>query len=306
MPRARTRQQTIIAIGGGKGGVGKTLITANLALSLARVLETRGQRVVAVDLDLGCGNLNACLGVRLPLVSINDFLFQRVEALRDALIPTDLNNLKLISCSYKGSEFIQLNPEMKRRLWEELRSLDADLILLDLAAGVSPEMLDFFMEADEKIIVTTPESLSLHNAFLFLKSAIYRSLWKELESEKFLMPIKVKLQEVVQSNGVLNMEQVLLRLKQWDRFSAYIVAGIVDELGPKLIFNMYRGEPDKKYLINFCNLVKKYLNRNVEYLGAVPYEDRIRASIQGLKPFMLYYPQTEAAENIAAIAAKLK
>lgn len=305
MPRPPARSKTIVAIGGGKGGVGKTLITANLALCLARTLETRGKKVVAVDLDLGCGNLNACLGVRLPPASINDYLFQRVKSLQDVLVPTDLNNLKLVSCSYKASEIVHLKEDTKQKLMEEIRYLDADYVVMDLAAGVSTEMLDFFMAADEKIIVTTPESLSLHNAFVFLKSAIYRCLWRELEREKFLLPIKVKLQEIVQSNGVLNMEQVLIRLKQWDRYSAYIVAGIVEELAPKLVFNMYRGEADKKYLINFCNLVKKYLNRNVEYLGSVPYEDKVRASIQGLKPFLLFYPQTEAAENISAIAGKL-
>lgn len=303
--RPPTRSKTIIAVAGGKGGVGKTIITANLAVALARALETRGKKVLAMDLDLGCGNLNSCLGVRLPPTSINDYLFDRVKNLEEILIPTDLNNLKLVSCSYKGSDIIQLNEETKQRLVEDIRYLDVDFVLLDLAAGVTAEVLDFFMAADEKVIVTTPESLSLHNAFVFLKSAIYRALWRELEREKFLMPIKTKLEEIVQSNGVLNMEQVLVRLKHWDRFSAYIVAGIVEELKPKLIFNMFRGEADKKHLINFCHLVKKYLDRNIEYLGAVAYDDQVRASVQELKPLLLCYPETEAAGNLSTIATKL-
>ncbi len=304
--KKRTRPR-VMAVGSGKGGVGKTIIAANLALSMAQCPGNRGKRIIAVDLDLGCGNLNTCLGVRLPDSSINDFLFGRVGDLRELLVPTCFDNLKLISCSYRGSEIIQLEDGVKRKLEEQIANLPADIVVLDLGGGVAPDVLDFFRIAQDRIVVTTAESLALHNAFLFLKSAIYRSLGSQLEAEPFLQPIQLQLNDVLSRNGGLTVERLLEHLKTWDRYSSYIVAGMLGEMRYKLILNMFRGGPEERYLGNFCNLVRKYLylRGNIEYLGAVEYEEKVRSSTQGLEPFLLGYPATQAAINIRRIAELL-
>ena len=83
----------IWAIGGGKGGVGKSLVAANLAIGLARA----GNRVCAVDLDLGCANLHTCLGVEIPQVTLSDFFSKRIHSMEEVLVPTEIKNLHLIS-----------------------------------------------------------------------------------------------------------------------------------------------------------------------------------------------------------------
>lgn len=295
----------VIAVASGKGGVGKTLITANLALHVARRLESANKRVVAIDLDLGCGNLNACLGVKYPPCAINDFLFDRVGSLDEVLIPTCQSNLYLVSCSYDGSELIRLDEGLKQRLIDGLRHLGADLIFVDLGAGVSADVLDLYIASDEKLLISVPESLALHNAFVLLKSSVYRLLWREFEREKALHPIKKKFADIVNSNGVLSLEQVVARLRAWDKYSSYIVEGLVSELKPKLVLNMCRDRTERKYLINFCNLVKKYLSIEMEYLGQVDHNEEVRASTNALKPFVLNYPNASASKNLEWIASRI-
>src|SRR5262245_14047758 len=173
---SRHRLNRIIAFAGGKGGVGKTVCTANLAYHLAQ-----HHKVLAVDLDLGCGNLSASLGFASASHSINDFIAGYFKGLSSLKTTTTLQNLQFISCSSIPVEKTLLTPEQKEDLLKNLRSDNADYVLLDLGAGVNDDILDFFAAADVRILVTTPEQPALHNAFVFLKSLIFRVVVKSLE-----------------------------------------------------------------------------------------------------------------------------
>ena len=195
------------------GQLRKTIITANLALSLAQQFRGKAGSVVAVDLDLGCGNLNACLGVRSPNGTINSFLLNKVSDLEQILTPTEQENLQMICSSYSGTPEMKLEEELKKELLKGLGNLDANYVLVDLGAGTAPEVLDFFLGANEKIVVITPEALSLHNAFVFLKAAILRFLWGELEREEFLSPVKSNLRWMIEDEKDLNIGKLIERLK---------------------------------------------------------------------------------------------
>ena len=147
-----------LAIASGKGGVGKTVVTANLAICLAQQLCQKQGSVVAIDLDLGCGNLNACLGVRSNNGNINNFLLNQETSLKGILTPTGQESLQVICSSYSGAHGIQLSHDQKRELLAEVGTLDADFVLMDLGAGISTDVLDLFLGASEKIVVITPES----------------------------------------------------------------------------------------------------------------------------------------------------
>src|SRR6476661_2364377 len=83
----------IVAVGGGKGGIGKSLVSANLGIALAQ----RGSSVVLVDADLGGANLHSCLGVSQPSASLSDFLDKRVDRLEQTAVETGISGLRLIS-----------------------------------------------------------------------------------------------------------------------------------------------------------------------------------------------------------------
>jgi flagellar biosynthesis protein FlhG len=291
----------LVAVASGKGGVGKTVCTANLALQTA----TR-YRTLAVDLDINCGNLNTCVGVKLPTRSINDFLTRRVASLQETWLRTSLDTLQLISCSYRGSDFLTMNQAQRQNLVNHLRESDFRYTFLDLGAGVHADTLDFFSAADIRILITSPESLAMHNAFVFIKSVIYRNLFRELEKEQFLEPIRKKLIALINSNGDVNVEQVIGRLRSWDRYSAYIVQGLVDELKIHVVLNMWTQESEKKYVINFYNLVKKYLSLEVLLLGLVPYDPEVKKSVKEFVPFSLACSESPAAKSLEEISRKLE
>lgn len=166
-----------IAIGGGKGGVGKTLIAANLGIMLAR----EGNRVILVDLDLGGANLHTCLGVELSKHTLSDFIQKDVDDLNDILMDTPINNLKLISGAQDILDIANLKYTQKIRFISKLKDLDADYVILDLGAGTSFNTLDFFLTSDIGLITLVPEPTSIENVYRFIKSAFYRKL-KNAES----------------------------------------------------------------------------------------------------------------------------
>lgn len=295
--------QKIIAVGGGKGGVGKTIVSANLALTLA--LQDESRRIVVADLDFGCGNLNSCLGMKFPEHTINDYLFSRCQSLQETLVPTPLSNLKLISSTSSSAELVNLNLAQRQKLFGALRLLDADWVVLDLGAGASITILDFFTFADWGLVVTSPESLSLHNAYGFLKSSMYRKLWHELGTEGFLHPLRRKILDVVEQNGITSVDQVIGQVKAWDRYGGYIVEGIIREVRWTLVLNMLSHPKEDQFGKNFQTLVQKYLSVSLECLGHIAFDRKVRESIQRLQPFVLSYPRSSAARSFEKISRAL-
>src|SRR5262245_49081425 len=113
----------IIAFASGKGGVGKTVCTANLAYHLAVQ-----HKVLTVDLDLGCGNLNASLGIRTFSHSINDFISGHFKSLAQLKTATPTQQLQFISCTYNPIEKTLLTQEQKQNLLDSFRNDGADYV----------------------------------------------------------------------------------------------------------------------------------------------------------------------------------
>ncbi len=301
------RKARTVAIASGKGGVGKTIITANLSLSLAQQFGKRHGPVVAIDLDLGCGNLNSCLGVRSPNGTINSFLSSKVPSLQHILTPTPQKHLHMICSSYSGSPERALTDSLKKELLDEASALEASWVLMDLGAGTSADVLDLFLGATEKIIVITPEALSLHNAFLFLKTLILHYLWRELGKEGFLSAVKPTWQKMIDDRQDIIIPELIDRIRDWDRYAAYVLTGLINDLKIKFLVNQYRGSSENSHLKNFHHLLFKYLcvRTNISYLGFVNFDEGVRKSVQGIKPFLLDCPENRAAQDLKELAKRL-
>jgi len=291
----------LVAVAGGKGGVGKTVCTANLAMGVAK-----RSRTLAVDLDLGCGNLNACLGVKLPSRNIEEFLRADVASLSELRLTTPLDSLDLISCSYQGTKWFSLEKDMKERLLRNLRDGNVDFTFIDLGAGITGDILDFFSAADMKILVTNPESLALHNAYIFLKSLVYRTLASEFEKDIFSAATRNKLLELLNSDQELDMTRVVARFRSWSRYSAYIVQGILSDLKVHVILNMVTRAKDEKYAQNLRNLAYKYLHVDLAFLGAVPYDRHVKKSVNRLTPLLLEYQNAAASRAFEEISLRIE
>ena len=155
----------VIAITSGKGGVGKTNLTVNLAIALGK----RGKRVVVIDADLGTANVDVLLGTssRQSLMSLAK---ENVE-LEDVLIEGPYG-VSYISGGSGMEHAGEMTPMQRQAIFSKLSSCDdwADIILVDTGAGVGRNVLDFIVASDEVLLVTTPEPTSLTDGYAVLKA----------------------------------------------------------------------------------------------------------------------------------------
>lgn len=121
----------IVSVGGGKGGVGKSMVTANLGA----VLSQKGFRVGFIDADLGGANLHSFVGVKRPLSGLQDFLAGRSKSLEEVACKTAIPNTWLISGASDIMDLADPKFSQKQRIISHLKNMKADFIFIDLAAG---------------------------------------------------------------------------------------------------------------------------------------------------------------------------
>ncbi|MDG2198349.1 MAG: P-loop NTPase [SAR324 cluster bacterium] len=143
----------IIPIASGKGGVGKSAITANLGFSLAKL----GHQVIVADFDFGGANLHNYLGLKNNNPGLGEFLQDRSNQLTNLLVPTFHPNLQFLPGEGATPFMADLNVMARRRFLVELYQLPAEIILLDLSAGYNPLTLDFFNASQTGLLITRPE-----------------------------------------------------------------------------------------------------------------------------------------------------
>jgi flagellar biosynthesis protein FlhG len=157
------RPTRIIAVSSGKGGVGKTNIAINLALAYAQL----GKRVVVMDADLGLANVNVVLGV-IPRYNLYH-LIRKQKTLAEIVVDTAYG-IQIIAGASGFSKIANLSEEERRTFIGELGALaNADIIVIDCAAGVSSNVISFIAAADDAIIVTTPEPTAITDAYGIIK-----------------------------------------------------------------------------------------------------------------------------------------
>jgi flagellar biosynthesis protein FlhG len=154
----------ITAVTSGKGGVGKTFVTANLAAALAR----QGERVLVLDADLGLANLDVVLNL-YPKLTLHD-VFTGQTQLEDAILPAP-GGFSVLLAGSGMIEYSRLTPTVRDQLDDVIQRVRPrfDRVLLDTGAGISDVVLYTVSLADEVLIVATPEPTSLTDAYATIK-----------------------------------------------------------------------------------------------------------------------------------------
>ncbi|MDR1178492.1 MAG: MinD/ParA family protein [Spirochaetaceae bacterium] len=162
-PEKTPRQTRIITVTSGKGGVGKTNISVNMALAYARI----GKRVIVMDADLGLANVNVMLNV-IPKFSLYHVI-RKQKTMKDIILQTEYG-IRIVAGASGFSQIANLSEEERQNFIDELNTLqDADIIIIDTSAGVSSNVLDFIAAADDAVIVTTPEPTAITDAYGIIK-----------------------------------------------------------------------------------------------------------------------------------------
>lgn len=300
LSRKTTRARRVIAVGGGKGGIGKSLLSANLGIALAK----RGAKVVLVDVDLGGANLHTCLGVGQPQTSLSDFIEKRVESLDRVLVPTGIERLSLVSGAMDGLDAANPRHSQKVKLIRHLRALDVDYVLLDLGAGTSFNVLDFFLVADTGIVVLLPEPTSIENAYRFIKAAFFRRLQTQAPDDGFAELVGHALAPRDGSPARTPWEVVAeLRTQSPERATRleHALAGF----HPWVIVNQARTRGDFDVGPTVAAAWKKFFGLELGYLGAVSHDDSVWQAVRARRSLLGAFPDSAAASGVLRVAENL-
>lgn len=294
------RHRSIIAVGGGKGGCGKSLISANLGVFLA----SRGERVVLIDADLGGANLHTCLGVPTPKRTLSDFVERRVETLAEVIAPTPIDRLGLVSgaLDYLGAA----NPKhtQKLRLLREIARLPVDHVVIDLGAGTGFNILDFFLIANHGILTVVPEPTSIENAYRFIKAAYYRRL-KTAELSWRLKPLVEAAMEERGAQGLRTPAELVQHVEQKDPAAGAKLREELARFQLKLVVNQVRTVEEQRLGPAVSEACRRYFGIDLSHVGNVPYDDAVWQSVRRRRPVIVDRPESEAARAIRRVAATL-
>ncbi|NOY92594.1 MAG: MinD/ParA family protein [Deltaproteobacteria bacterium] len=168
--RSYQGERRTIAVTSGKGGVGKTQVSANLAVGFARA----GLSVLVLDADLGLASMDLAFGVR-PEADLRDVL-EGKQSMRDVLVEGPLG-VKLVPACPGRYDMANLPPPERRRLLDAVSDVAAefDVLLIDTGAGIGGNAVAFASHADEVVLVTTPDPTALRDAYAMAKVLHRRS-----------------------------------------------------------------------------------------------------------------------------------
>ena len=228
----------VISVTSGKGGVGKSNTSVNIALQFQR----QGKRVIIFDADFGLANIEVMFGI-IPKYNLGDLMFKGKE-LKEIITPGP-EGVGFISGGSGIAKLVNLDKEQIKRLVGKLSELDelADVIIIDTGAGISSSVMEFLVASPETILVTTPEPASITDSYALLKAL---SMNEDYSPEK----CKVKL--------------------------------IANRVGKK--------EEGQNLYEKLSAVSSRFLNIELEYLGAIPFDNNITKAVMTQEPVSLKYP----------------
>jgi flagellar biosynthesis protein FlhG len=297
---SRIPRPLLVPFGGGKGGVGKTFVTANLAATLA----CGGYSVIAVDGDLEGANLHTALGVPRPRSSVAEFVAQREEDVQKLVEETPIENLRLISAVRPNLGAPQPSHSRRVAFIRALRQLDADFVLLDLGAGTDPAVMDYFMVCDDGVVVLVPEPTSVENAYAFMRAAFYRRLRLTLVDPELRKLVSVAMDER-NERGIRTPLDLMREVESIDPAEGARFAGVMRAFRPRIVVNDVRSADDIKLGFSVRSVCRRYFAIEADYLGYVNHTESASRSVRACMPLVAQKPRSEAAVYFARIARKL-
>lgn len=306
--RCHGKTKKIIAIGGAKGGIGKTMFAANLAI----ILSQMGKKTIVADVDLGGANLHLYLGETRIKKNLNDFLNKQSETLEDVMIQSKYGPLIIGGDSSRlGASNIHFSKKV--RLMNAIRSTDADYVVLDLGGDTSYNMIDFFNMSDIQIVMTTCEPASYLDAYNFIKVSLFRKLTRiygnetdsrQKKDEKLVALIKESLVDNGDKHaGTIKslMEQVAAHCPE----KKPVIHQCLNSYKPLLLINKSDETPEAGVVAKRVkDVAGKMLSIQVEAVAPVLYNDKTELSSKDLIPVTIKRNNGYMANRIRTFVEK--
>ncbi len=290
----------VLPVASGKGGVGKSLFVANLGIALGQA----GKRVILADLDLGGSNLHLVLGERRPGKGIGFFLNESGGNLKDYVQNTQYENVFFIPGDSEIPGMANLSATQKRKLTNQLTSLDTDYLIMDLGAGSSFNTIDFFLLSGAGTLVTTPTPTALVNGYVFLKNTLFRMLHSACPKSSPGGKLLQKLEKQSANMQRVYMMDLLKEIQEVDPKSYQNYMDMIKKFHPRLVLNMLEDPKDADKAYKLRRSCQQYLGIDLEHLG-VMYRDELQdtALSSGL-PILVYKPRSVLSQAVFRIADK--
>jgi len=295
------KRPEIIPVASGKGGVGKSFLTANLGFALGEM----GHRTVAVDMDLGGSNLHAFLGLSNRFPGIGDFLKARTAELEEMLVPTEASNLRFLSGDGMTPFMANIPHAQKIRLISRLVKLPAEYILLDLGAGTSFNTLDFFRLSRHGIVITTPEYPAIMSMLSFLKHFLLRVIEGNFTTHYRIREILRLLYKQPMNGQQAIMKKVFSEIAAADAEAGKIVKEVFQNYRPRVVFNMGSHPDEVNIAVKIDAGMKDILSIEADCFGFVFEDPSVRESIRKRIAFFPNYRAGMVSESIARIAERI-
>ena len=290
----------IIPVASGKGGVGKSLLSANLAIALGQA----GKKVVLADLDLGASNLHLVIGHNSPKKGIGTFLTGESK-FEEIITPTDYQNVSFIAGDSEIPGLSALKVAQKNALIKKFHSVDADYLIVDLGAGTHLTILDLFLISPQGIIVTAPTVTATLNGYLFLKNAVFRLMAATFKKNSKAADFINKLRNDSASLQKLYIPKLIEKITEIDPESGEKFKKRLSQFRPRLIMNMIDEPKDADKAQKIRRSCQQYLGLEVESLG-VMYRDSMQdKALSSSLPVTVYKPNSVLAQAIFRIAEKI-
>jgi flagellar biosynthesis protein FlhG len=277
-----TGTATIFAVGGGKGGVGKSTIASGIACQIGQM----GKKVVLVDGDLAGANLHLTMGIRYPEKTVNDFLTGKVHNVADLLLDTVYANVKLLAGATGVADSTDPRIAQKHRLISSISRLHTEVIVVDIGAGADEDNTDFFSLSPNGAVVVTNEPTSIENAYSFLKNGLIRRFASLFDGEPQIKEVVTRLSNP-KLGGFRRIGDIINGVKEFYPQAAESMMSFVKQYRPSLIVNMVRNRSDVQVEESFRRIVKEYLCVDMIYVGYVVYDEAVVQSIRQIKPLSL-------------------
>jgi flagellar biosynthesis protein FlhG len=294
------RRRQVWSIGGGKGGIGKSLLAASIGWQLARM----GKRVVLVDADLGGANLHTCLGLPASGRTLADFIQRRVPSIEDVMADVGPPGLSLISGAADLLCAANIKHAQKVRVMNHVRSLDVDIVLIDLGAGTTFNILDFFLMSEVALLAVVPEPTSIENGYRFIKSALYRRL-HTMAADETVRGLVDRALDPRNEEGIRTPLDLLARIEAFDAGAAALLRREVAAFQPRFVVNDVRDASDIGIGHQLVAACARHLGLRASYAGFVHHDDAVWQAVRRRRLFMADAPTSRAAEEIRQLTRGL-
>lgn len=286
---------TLISVASGKGGVGKSVVSTNVALALAK----RGRKVILADLDVGGADVHILFGQLNPSVTLTDFLNKKVRQLEDVVIPVTLHpNLRLIAGTGETLATANMVYARKKRLMKQFQELNADVVVIDIGAGTTFHALDFFLMADIHVAVAMPEPTSVLDLYRFIKLAAIRRVLS-----CFLA--RSPLSEVLSNRDFTSVEEVMEVAGATDAEGREVAAAAVRSFRPGLIINRVNGR-SRVNVLYLRKILQDYVGGDLQLLGEIPDDPAVSQAVRNFLPVIEAAPEAPAAKGIFALSTTVE